>query len=683
MNKNIVLLSLLLIVIVIPFTLHDSNDGFDALVLSDTTVGNYQSTTCKISLSEFYLKNRTKELNIYFNNNDYADVNCYGKITGVDKVGNSYFVSIGTNSSANIILQSIIWLIAFMAIPKSKKSTKFSIIPVLILPFILILQFIGEERFYKNNNILFDNVIDVNNYYFLLTFLNMLLICAVFNELIKYRLSEIINYIPFLFLFTGTFTGSNLNIYFILGALLGLHQITISALNSEKIFSYADFIYFVFSIFWVSNTSSSNYYFDTDKLRGFINSSSTTASKIYWILMFYLFAKGIFYFLNQSRNSLNFSKIKNSFLITGSLVVVSGYLGASSPIINFFNMIFFGQNKRGMKVFSSIEGNTWRGFSPSAESVGEFFGFIIIFYLIFLLEKKIKFSFTDLLFFIPITYGLYRSNNFAVAVSILVLVICLYYKYYLTTSLKRFLSSKYTIITVLLFFLVIGFYYLNNDYQYLSTELLYEATLHHDFFSFENNYKNYLSVEQKMIERDLKTLLALDDNYLKASSTYLMLVNVFTQSINIPLLPNIVAVLSIVSLYINRTEMWGIFIAKHNPDLLEGIFGYGPLQLNEYLFEHKIRLDVPQNELLGLFLPHSSLLDVLIFSGFAGLGLFIFLFLKTLKTSLFNNSTTKYLLIFLLINMLKSDSILYLNSFILLLFTYNLTKHQDTVEMYS
>ena len=51
-----------------------------------------------------------------------------------------------------------------------------------------------------------------------------------------------------------------------------------------------------------------------------------------------------------------------------------------------------------------------------------------------------------------------------------------------------------------------------------------------------------------MIERDLKTLLALDDNYLKASSTYLMLVDVFTQSINIPLFPNIVAVLSIVSL---------------------------------------------------------------------------------------------------------------------------------------
>ena len=53
-------------------------------------------------------------------------------------------------------------------------------------------------------------------------------------------------------------------------------------------------------------------------------------------------------------------------------------------------MIFFGQNKRGMKVFSSIEGNTWRGFSPSAESIGEFFGFVILFYLIYLIDKKGK-----------------------------------------------------------------------------------------------------------------------------------------------------------------------------------------------------------------------------------------------------------------------------------------------------
>ena len=93
-----------------------------------------------------------------------------------------------------------------------------------------------------------------------------------------------------------------------------------------------------------------------------------------------------------------------------------GYLGANSPIMNFFNMLFFGQNKRGMKVFSSIEGNTWRGFSPSAESIGEFFGFIIIFYLLYLIEKYSSFKITDLFFLLPIFYGLYRANNFAVVV---------------------------------------------------------------------------------------------------------------------------------------------------------------------------------------------------------------------------------------------------------------------------
>ena len=86
-----------------------------------------------------------------------------------------------------------------------------------------------------------------------------------------------------------------------------------------------------------------------------------------------------------------------------------------------------------------------------------------------------------------------------------------------------------------------------------------------------------------MIERDLITLLTLDSNFEKASSTYLMLVNIFTQSINIPFIPNIIALFSIVAFYTNRTEMWGIFIAKYNPDVLEGIFGYGPLHMNEYL----------------------------------------------------------------------------------------------------
>ena len=58
--------------------------------------------------------------------------------------------------------------------------------------------------------------------------------------------------------------------------------------------------------------------------------------------------------------------------------------------------------------------------------------------------------------------------------------------------------------------------------------------------------------------------------------------------------------------------MWGIFIAKFNPSFLESLFGTGPLQLNKYLAEHNVRLDLPDNRLQELFLPHSSILDILI-----------------------------------------------------------------------
>ena len=67
-----------------------------------------------------------------------------------------------------------------------------------------------------------------------------------------------------------------------------------------------------------------------------------------------------------------------------------------------------------------------------------------------------------------------------------------------------------------------------------------------------------------MVERDLNTILLTDDNFSKASTSYRFLVNSFTNSINIPLIPNVVALISVISLLINRTEMWGIFIAKQS-----------------------------------------------------------------------------------------------------------------------
>ena len=45
------------IALTIPLSIYDRNDDVEAQVLSDSTVGYYQSTTCKISLLEFYSYN--------------------------------------------------------------------------------------------------------------------------------------------------------------------------------------------------------------------------------------------------------------------------------------------------------------------------------------------------------------------------------------------------------------------------------------------------------------------------------------------------------------------------------------------------------------------------------------------------------------------------------------------------
>ena len=75
-----------------------------------------------------------------------------------------------------------------------------------------------------------------------------------------------------------------------------------------------------------------------------------------------------------------------------------------------------------------------------------------------------------------------------------------------------------------------------QDYEYLSTELVYEATLHQDFYSDSNNYKSFLQIEQKMKERDLNSILYNSDYY-KAILMFGVLLAVLTILLNLWLIP--------------------------------------------------------------------------------------------------------------------------------------------------
>jgi len=132
MTKNIfkpnrIFLILILVLIILPFSFSNRSDEIEALDINKENIGYYQSTTCKISLAEFVLKNTNTNEKIYFNNNNYADISCFGKITGVDLMSDKIVVSVGTNTSINQILQSIFWILLLLLIPKNKKDTlKFS-----------------------------------------------------------------------------------------------------------------------------------------------------------------------------------------------------------------------------------------------------------------------------------------------------------------------------------------------------------------------------------------------------------------------------------------------------------------------------------------------------------------------------------------------------------------------------
>ena len=661
-NKNLLLVVLVISVLALPFSLSDRNDFREPKLVDDSSIGYYQSTTCGISFVEVLSKNINNTNNLYFNNNAYPGTECFGKVTGLDKVENVFIVSIGTNPSVNLLLQSVLYFLIFLLIKPKERSSTFNESLILItlrsglLSLLFTFQHFSEARFYERTNKYFLTDSSVNNYYLVGIFLIYFLIFLGLTEVANSRESVLLNYLPYAFLFVGTFVGTNMNLYILILCFFGL-----KGLFMKKYNFYINIIYGLFSVLWITFNYSSDNFFDADKLRGYTNSANNDASLYFWIITFYLLLNGFYYLYTVSQ--LNLDKFKQSLIYSGAGVVILGFLGAIYPSINFINFFFFGQNKRGMKELDSIAGNTWRGFSASAESIGEFFAFIILFYVLFYIKKNISLTKVDYVLLPIVGYGLLKSNNFAAILSLIIFTTIFIVN-------KKILNPKYrNLIFGGLFFsslVLFIFYVVSFNYQFLSTGLLYEISLHSNFFTNSDNYINFLNIEKYFNEKDLGTLLLMEDNLSKASSSYLFLVNLFTTKINIPLIPNIVAFISMISIFINRTEMWGIFFAKYSPTIGESLFGSGPLQISEYLYRHPVRLDVPPEKLQSLFLPHSSIFDVLVFYGLIGLLLMSFFIFRIFYNRKYIEKDAKYLLGFLLINMVKSDSILYISSTILI-----------------
>jgi len=665
MLKNRITLHIFLIFIILflPFWIHNSSDDIVPKEINESNLDYYRSTTCNISLFEVVRENLNNEVKINYYLNNYVRADCFGKVTGLDLINNKYQVSIGTNSLFTFTLQAAVWCLVLSAfiVGNKKKITLSAIVP---LSLFFVYQQISEERFYSDSNIYFNNLLESNNYYLIILFLSIYLIFVFISLKDSYIEERFLNLVPFTFLFIGTFNGFNLNFLVLIISFFGLKNL----IYKKNVLVGYNIIYFLLSIIWVFTSSrENNSFFDGDKLRGFINSSNSFNSLIFWVILFFLLLNGFIYLINVSKVNVK-TVVKNSVLSSG-IVVFFGIVGSISPLFNFYNFLFFGQNKRGIDKLESVAGNTWRGFSASAESIGEFFGFTIVLLLILFFSKKLDFSTYYIPFFLLGIFGLYRANNFAAYISILLTILLyIYVEKIKNRNLKIYLFIGGIFVSLILFS------YLVNDLgkEYVSTELLYEATLHSNLYPEDVEYTKTTEITNYFNAGEIYSLLTYEANN-QISSSLRFLSNIFYQeNLNIPFVPNIVTVLSFISLMINRTEMWGIFIAKYSPNLTESLFGNGPMQLNNYLYKQNVRLDLPEEKLSSLFLPHSSIMDLLIFFGCFGVLIFLFfnLYLYFIKNK---NSIYKYLIFFIMLNILKSDSLLYINSVLLLVLVYGLS----------
>ena len=665
MLKNRITLHIFLIFIILflPFWIHNSSDDIVPKEINESNLDYYRSTTCNISLFEVVRENLNNEVKINYYSNNYVRADCFGKVTGLDLINNKYQVSIGTNSLFTFTLQAAVWCLVLSAfiVGNKKKITLSAIVP---LSLFFVYQQISEERFYSDSNIYFNNLLESNNYYLIILFLSIYLIFVFISLKDSYIEERFLNLVPFTFLFIGTFNGFNLNFLVLIISFFGLKNL----IYKKNVLVGYNIIYFLLSIIWVFTSSrENNSFFDGDKLRGFINSSNSFNSLIFWVILFFLLLNGFIYLINVSKVNVK-TVVKNSVLSSG-IVVFFGIVGSISPLFNFYNFLFFGQNKRGIDKLESVAGNTWRGFSASAESIGEFFGFTIVLLLILFFSKKLDFSTYYIPFFLLGIFGLYRANNFAAYISILLTILLyIYVEKIKNRNLKIYLFIGGIFVSLILFS------YLVNDLgkEYVSTELLYEATLHSNLYPEDVEYTKTTEITNYFNAGEIYSLLTYEANN-QISSSLRFLSNIFYQeNLNIPFVPNIVTVLSFISLMINRTEMWGIFIAKYSPNLTESLFGNGPMQLNNYLYKQNVRLDLPEEKLSSLFLPHSSIMDLLIFFGCFGVLIFLFfnLYLYFIKNK---NSIYKYLIFFIMLNILKSDSLLYINSVLLLVLVYGLS----------
>ena len=627
-NNLIYKIILVLFFTILPWSLNNSSNDINAIEVTDD-LSFYEINTCEFSLTEILIKNPkiTYQKHFKIRPNNYSSMSCFGKITGIDRVGNIFYLSVGTNSLLSLIFKLIPLGLAVSLIKKHEPLYEFLGLrynQICFISTLLLTYGIYAEREFYSKTLYFLDLEVTKSYLIIYLYLFFAVFCCL--ELINTRYNNLINYFPFLFLFIGVLHGFNLHIYTFFLVIFGIISV-IEAERNKFIYIYA---LGLGPVFWVLNSRKYDYTLDLDKIVGFSSSAFNFESLLYWSIIFFLTLSGMYKFVKKNIKNLNYELIKNNLLASSTLIVIFGLLGANATLINFLNFYYFGQNKVGMPTLNVVDGNTWRGFFPSAETIGEFYGLSILFFIMYHIKTKTKITIGELFMIIFPIFGLVKSNNVSALIA-LFLIGSVYFLYE-----RRIPVIKSLTYSSIVFFPTIIFLFIN------------------DFF-YSIKFTNYKLVEEALLysnDYEMSTSLV----HIQDSGTFLTTLAV--------------SIISTISFYINRSTLWGIFFTRYNPTNLEFFFGSGPFNLSKHYSE--IQVSSPdyksaQNYIKNVdsfLLPHSSMLDILLYFGLVGLLFCGFFIIRLLKNRKYINDFVFYPMAYLLINFIKDDSILYLPSFI-------------------
>ena len=135
------------------------------------------------------------------------------------------------------------------------------------------------------------------------------------------------------------------------------------------------------------------------------------------------------------------------------------------------------------------------------------------------------------------------------------------------------------------------FYFTPYSTQYLSKAMLYHG-LENTSFDYELPINQY---GQTFVElTNFGEALILEEGKKNMSTSLYNSLKIYNDDGDIKYLPNPITIVSAISVPINRSEKWGIFLAKYNPKIEQFLFGYGPNQLVDYYKGHPTKMNSGQ-----------------------------------------------------------------------------------------